>query len=155
MDNSTPAEPVVLLDRLAEKASLLARSLNAAADAAAADAGLTKADADVLVTLHDAPEHRLKPSTLATLCDLSSGGTSNVILRLTRAGYVNREAHLHDGRSSWAQLTPEGENVARFVLESAASGRATLLRRWPDGLAHTLDELLDTALRHIEDHSLR
>ncbi|MEU3598927.1 MarR family transcriptional regulator [Streptomyces sp. NPDC006798] len=145
----------VSLEALAAKAALLARLVNAAARSAASGAGLTKADADVLTALNAAPRQRLRPTCLATACGLSSGGTSNVILRLAQAGYVNREAHPEDGRSSWVRLTREGQALAGAVLESAARDHAVLLDRLPSGVADQLDELLDVALGHLQDRTAR
>jgi DNA-binding MarR family transcriptional regulator len=150
MNNPAPAGHTVSLTRLAQKAARLAQVVNAAARTAAADAGLTNADADVLLTLFDTPEHRLRPTALSTACGLSSGGTSNVILRLAQAGYVNREANIHDGRSAWVQLTEEGEGLARTVLASTTAQYARLQDRLPDDTVAALEGLLDTALHQLE-----
>ncbi|MET9439384.1 MarR family transcriptional regulator [Streptomyces sp. NPDC006610] len=155
MDNPAPAGHTVPLTRLARKAARLAQVVNAAARTAASDAGLTSADADVLLALFDTPDHRLRPTTLSAACGLSSGGTSNVILRLAQAGYVNREANIHDGRSTWVQLTPEGEALARAVLEAATAEHARLHDRLPDDTVTALEQLLDTVLHHIEGRGAR
>ncbi|MEU8544125.1 MarR family transcriptional regulator [Streptomyces sp. NPDC048717] len=149
MNNTAPAGKTVPLDRMARHAARLAQLVNAATRAAAADAGLTHADTDVLLALRESEDHRLRPTALSALCGLSSGGTSNVILRLLQAGYVNREANADDARSTWVQLTPEGEALAGSVLASATVAHGRLLDRLPDGLAAELDDLLETALRHL------
>ncbi|WP_327066179.1 MarR family winged helix-turn-helix transcriptional regulator [Kitasatospora sp. NBC_01302] len=138
------------LDRLARQAARLAQLVNAATQAAAVEAGLTHADADVLLALYRAHEHRLRPTTLAAGCGLSSGGTSNIINRLAQAGYVNREANAEDGRSSWVQLTEEGRGLAGLVTDTAAAEHARLLERLPEGIAEALAALLDTAVGQLE-----
>ncbi|WAX81236.1 MarR family winged helix-turn-helix transcriptional regulator [Streptomyces sp. KMM 9044] len=155
MDNTAPAGHVIPLTRLAQKAARLAQVVNAATRHAASDAGLTTADADVLLTLFGTPDHRLRPTSLSTTCGLSSGGTSNVILRLAQAGYVNREADVHDGRSTWVQLTSEGEALARSVLAAATAEHSRLHDRLPDDTAAALEQLLDTALHHLEGQDTR
>ncbi|AEW97843.1 MULTISPECIES: MarR family winged helix-turn-helix transcriptional regulator [Streptomycetaceae] len=147
----TPARsgpPVELVDR----AIRLATIFGTAADAAVTRTGLTRADMDVLLTLHRAPGpgHRLKPSALAASCGLSSGGTSNIIRRLATVGYLTREADEHDGRSTWCQLTAEGARLAKAAARSAAAERDRLLARLPPRTAGELTRLLGAALEHLE-----
>ncbi|MCX4745634.1 MarR family transcriptional regulator [Kitasatospora sp. NBC_01287] len=155
MPESERGGGVVALDRLARQAGRLAQLVNATTHAAAAEAGLTNADADVLLALHQAHEQRLRPTTLAAACGLSSGGTSNIINRLAHAGYVNREANAQDGRSSWVQLTEEGRGLAALVTEAAAAEHIRLLTRLPEGIAEALAALLDTAVGHLDPAAVR
>lgn len=137
---------------LTQRAVRMAQLLDSATDCAAGDVGLTRADADVLLALLNAAAHRMRPTELAARCGLSSGGTSNIIHRLAQAGYANREANLDDGRSSWVQLTDEGERLAGRVAGSAAERRARLFDRLPEGVADRLTELLEIALDHVEEY---
>jgi len=75
--------------------------------------GLTYAEFDVLAALYrvGAP-YRLRPSELSRSLLLTSGGTSNVLQRLTAAGHIDRGADPGDGRSRWVQLTGSGRTVA-------------------------------------------
>ncbi|MFD0467535.1 MarR family winged helix-turn-helix transcriptional regulator [Nonomuraea thailandensis] len=57
-----------------------------------AELGLTYAEFDVLAALLRAPSRRMRPSELAKSLFLTSGGISNVLQRLSTAGYVEREA---------------------------------------------------------------
>lgn len=85
--------------------------------------GLTYAEFDVLAALSRAGEpYRLTPSELSRSLFLTSGGISNVLQRLTSAGYVERGATPGDGRSRWVRLTGQGHEVAAKALD--ASGRA-------------------------------
>jgi DNA-binding MarR family transcriptional regulator len=155
MKNLASAGHTVSLARMAQKAARLAQVVNAATRTAASGAGLTNADADVLLALSGAPDRRLRPTSLSSACGLSSGGTSNVVLRLAQAGYVNREANIHDGRSTWVQLTEEGEALTRSVLDSAAAEHARLRERLPDDTAVAFEKLLDAVLDHLEGRGRR
>lgn len=153
MDDAISAAREVSLDQLAERAAQLAELVNAASRAAESDAGLTSADASVLLALQAAPDYQLKPTALSSRCGLSSGGTSNVLLRLTRAGYTTREANVQDGRSTWAHLTQEGEALIRSLRGTTAAEHQKLLDRLPKGTVSDLNELLGVVLRHLEqDH---
>ncbi|MEV6960233.1 MarR family transcriptional regulator [Streptomyces sp. NPDC051207] len=154
MTDSAPWERPGMPDRLARHVIRLARLLDAATADAADAAGLARIDADVLLALYAAPEQRLSPTGLTVGCGLSSGGTSNIVHRLAAAGYVNREANLHDGRSSWVNLTEEGARLAGLVAQSATAARARLLRRLPEGVTENLARLVETALDHLDDSSV-
>ncbi|GII86392.1 MarR family transcriptional regulator [Sphaerisporangium siamense] len=117
-----PASLVAVLE-LSKRVSRIGGLLEQATRAEMAELGLTYAEFDVLAALHRAgPPYRLKPSDLTRSLFLTSGGTSNVLQRLARAGYVDREADAGDGRSRWVRLTEEGRRVAATALD--ASGRA-------------------------------
>src|SRR5690348_10569882 len=74
---------------------------------------LTKAEYDVLAVLRSTgPPYQLRPTDLAARLLLSSGGTSNVLRRLTEAGLIVREADASDARSSWVRLTDLGAETA-------------------------------------------
>ncbi|MCT2594727.1 MarR family transcriptional regulator [Streptomyces sp. N2-109] len=134
---------------LARQTVQLAAVMDAAAEKAAAASGLTRADVDVLHSLHQA-RGRLTPSELAAACRLSSGGTSNIVRRLAASGYLIREANSTDGRSSWVQLTEEGSRLAQTVTDAVDAGHERLLQRLPDGLAEQLSRLLGDALTQLE-----
>ncbi|MDR8408630.1 MarR family transcriptional regulator [Nonomuraea sp. 3-1Str] len=108
---------------LSKRTSRLDMLFQEAVKAELADLGLTYAEFDILAALcRTPPPHRMKPSELSKALFLTSGGTSNVLQRLTAAGYVERAADPGDARSRWVRLTPEGLRVADAAL--AASGKA-------------------------------
>jgi DNA-binding MarR family transcriptional regulator len=108
---------------LSKRTSRLHLLFEHALKAELAELGLTYAEFDVLAALtRTAPPYRMKPSELSKGLLLTSGGISNVLQRLTAAGYVEREANAGDARSRWVQLTDEGRRVAETALN--ASGRA-------------------------------
>ncbi|WP_051055074.1 MULTISPECIES: MarR family transcriptional regulator [Kitasatospora] len=136
---------------LAALAARLCAVMDATTSERIAEHGLTRADFDVLAALRGAgPGHRLRPMDLSALCRLSSGGTSNVLRRMTESGYVVREADLRDGRSSWAQLTVEGLRVVGAVQEGVDAVHARVLRRLPPGVVDALSALLAQAVDALE-----
>jgi DNA-binding MarR family transcriptional regulator len=102
-EDPVSSDPEALRAFLARKA--LADSRQRAA--AAALLGLT--ETDVLALQNLAWAGALTPTELAARLQLTSGGTSALIGRLERAGYVAREPHPDDRRSSLLRLGPDGE----------------------------------------------
>lgn len=117
--------PLELYKRAARLTSILDRAVYAQVERL----GLTRAEFDILATMRraDAP-HRLTPSELSQGLLLSSGGTSNVLRRLTQAGLVERHGNAGDRRSSWVQLTDLGVEKAELAVRLAARATAQALR---------------------------
>jgi len=63
---------------------------------------------DVLITLGNAEQHRLRMTDLATAVMLSSGGLTRLIGRLEDRGLVRRDPDPSDARGSLAELTEAG-----------------------------------------------
>jgi DNA-binding MarR family transcriptional regulator len=63
---------------------------------------------DVLITLFNASEHRLRMSELAERVLLSASGLTRLVDRLERAGLAQRLADPADARSSYTVLTEAG-----------------------------------------------
>ena len=63
---------------------------------------------DVLITLDNAPDRRLRMSDLADAVMLSSGGLTRLVGRLESRGLVERLQDDEDARSFHATLTAEG-----------------------------------------------
>jgi DNA-binding MarR family transcriptional regulator len=66
---------------------------------------------DVLLVLHEAPEHHLQPSELADEVVLSRSGLSRMIDRIEEAGLVERRACPGDRRAINVALTEQGEKM--------------------------------------------
>lgn len=64
---------------------------------------------DVLITLGNAPDRRLRMTDLANAVLLSSGGLTRLVGRLEERGLVQREPDPGDARSFHCRLTPTGE----------------------------------------------
>ncbi|GGS66919.1 MarR family transcriptional regulator [Planobispora rosea] len=114
--------------------------------------GLTYADFDVLATLRRAgAPYRLKPSLLAARSSLTTGGTSNILQRLTAAGLVEREPDPADGRSSWVRLTPLGVRRAEELAVATTEAHRALFAAMPEDTARALADLLREALLALGD----
>ena len=105
--------------------------------------GLAVTEFDVLITLFNAPERRLRMSELAERVLLSPAGTTHLVTRLERDGLVRREVDATDGRKWFTVLTDGGDRalkaarpthneVLRGTLLSATSptDRRMLRRIW-------------------------
>ena len=78
---------------------------------------------DVLITLDNAPDRRLRMSELADAVMLSSGGLTRLVGRLEQRGLVERVQDADDGRSFHATLTDAG---ARRLAEARATHNAVI-----------------------------
>lgn len=117
------AEPLIAMLEVSKRAGRIAMLVQQAMRAELASLGLTYAEFEVLTVLRREGEpYRLRPSELTRSAFLTSGGTSNVLQRLQKAGYVERETNTGDARSRFVQLTAEGLHVTERAL--AASGVA-------------------------------
>lgn len=123
------AEPLIAMLELGKRAGRIATLVQQALRGPLAELGLTYAEFEVLTVLRREGEpYRLRPSELTRSAFLTSGGTSNVLQRLQRAGLVEREANAGDARSRFVQLTDEGLRVTEQGLPRPA--RRTR-RPWP------------------------
>jgi DNA-binding MarR family transcriptional regulator len=103
---------------------------------------------DVLVSLSDAPEGRLRMQELAARVMFSRSGLTRLVDRMTQAGLVGREPCPGDRRGTYAVITAAGRQRLR-----AASG--VHLRGVYEHFARHLDDrdvaALRTALGHLID----
>jgi DNA-binding MarR family transcriptional regulator len=137
---------------LTKRAARLTALLAEAANRKLAEAGLTKAEYEVLAALRSAGRpYRLRPTELANRLLLSSGGTSNLLRRLADAGLVSRQADERDARSSWVQLTAEGVTVAEAAVAAATAAQRALLAAVPAETARVAADLLREVLIALGD----
>ncbi len=94
------------------RASLMRKALADARQRAAVAAQLRITETDVLAIQHLALAGAMTPSRLAEEVRLTSGGMTALIRRLSRLGYLTREAHPEDRRSSLIRLSAMGEERA-------------------------------------------
>jgi DNA-binding MarR family transcriptional regulator len=132
---------------LSKRSGRLFALLGEAASAELVRLGLTKAEYEVLAVLRSVGEpYRLRPTDLTTRLTLSSGGTSNVLRRLTETGLVERELDSRDARSSWVRLTPTGVKLAEEAVVAATEAQKAALDKVPretiEAATHALRELL-------------
>jgi DNA-binding MarR family transcriptional regulator len=121
---------------LSKRVSRLALRHEQAMKAALSELDLTYAEFDVLAALRRAGGP-LRPSELTRSLFLTSGGTSNVLQRLTAAGYVARSANADDARGRWVHLTPSGESVTDKAMATSARVHEDLLAGIPASTIRT------------------
>ncbi|MDR7223116.1 MarR family transcriptional regulator [Aminobacter aminovorans] len=81
--------------------------------------GLDTGEADVVFTLlRSGPPYRLRPTELYKSMMISSGGVTNRIVKLVKAGLIRQVASDGDGRSLPVELTEEGLTRAREAFEA-------------------------------------
>lgn len=130
--NGLPGSLIATLE-LSKRISRLDGLIEHAIRAEIAELGLTYAEFDVLAALLRTGEpYRLKPSELSRSLFLTSGGTSNVLQRLTATGRIERAENPGDGRSRWVQLTPEGVRVAEAASAAAGKVHAEVMSGVPE-----------------------
>lgn len=87
--------------------SLLVAALN---DHLRVGVGIVYAEREVLDALHRGGG-RLRMGTLATELMISRSGTTRLVERMEKSGWVRRESVPEDRRSTWAELTDGGRDV--------------------------------------------
>jgi DNA-binding MarR family transcriptional regulator len=115
MPTETPAKPLTETELAAWRGLLrvhatLARELDAELEAAHQ---LPLTSYDVLTTLADAPEGRMRMCGLADAIVLSRSGLSRLVDRLEGEGLVERQHCSSDARGAFAALTDEGRERLR------------------------------------------
>jgi DNA-binding MarR family transcriptional regulator len=137
---------------LGKRAGRLAAMLGQRVEAELARLELTKAEYEVLAVLRAAgPPYRLRPSDISQRLVLSSGGTSNVLRRLTAAGLVERDPHPDDARGAWVRLAPHGIRTAEQAVRAATQAQAALLRDVPVADVRAAIDALRTVLLALRD----
>jgi DNA-binding MarR family transcriptional regulator len=137
---------------LGKRAARLAALLGEVTNAQLGRLGLTRAEYEVLAILRAAGQpYQLRPTDLTSRLLLSSGGTSNLLRRLTEIGLVERHADARDARSSWVRLTVSGIEVAEMAVRAASGAQAGLLRSVPESTARAAIDALREVLIALGD----
>jgi len=90
--------------------------------------GLDSGEADVLFTLlRSGPPYRLRPTELFRSLMISSGGLTDRLNRLEKAGLIRRAAAEGDGRSLPVELTQEGVRRAKAAFREDMAVEAAML----------------------------
>jgi len=90
--------------------------------------GLDSGEADVLFTLlRSGPPYRLRPTELFRSLMISSGGLTDRLNRLAKAGLIRRAAAEGDGRSLPVELTDEGIRRAKAAFRDDMAIEAAML----------------------------
>ena len=87
--------------------------------------GLDLGEYEILVTLSEAPDRRVRMSELADAVHQSRSRLTHTVTRMQNAGLVDRASCPTDRRGVWAHLTDEGFRL----LEDAAPNHVEAVRR--------------------------
>jgi DNA-binding MarR family transcriptional regulator len=121
-DRDITPDPRQAWHRLLQVSSRVLRELDAALDS---EDRITVTEFDVLITLDNAPDHRLRMTDLARAALLSSGGMTRLAGRLEHRGLLRRIPDPDDARAFHATLTPAGE---RKLAQARITHDAVLTR---------------------------
>lgn len=87
---------------------------------------LTFARYEVLVLLHFTREGRLPLGKMGDRLMLHQASVTNLVDRLERQGYLRREAHPTDRRTTLAVLTPAGRGIIEAATRAVVDARVGL-----------------------------
>ena len=135
-----PTLPMTLFGRLSEAAERVMREQMNPLFAAA---GLQPGEFDVLATLRRAGEpFMLSPTRLYEATMISSGGMTDRLDRLERAGLVERRPDPKDRRGKLIALTAAGRSVIDETIGRHVANEARLLSTLTQAEQERLDALL-------------
>jgi DNA-binding MarR family transcriptional regulator len=138
---------------LSKRATRLAMMLQSELTARLAPWGLTRADYNVLSALRSVgTPYELRHGDLRARLVLSSGGTTNVLNRLEKVGFIERERNNSDARSSWVRLTKAGFDTADLTVRAWAEAQADIYRAVPPEVSRAASDALRQVLLALGDH---
>lgn len=126
-----------------------------AIEAVFAKHGVDTGEFDVLTTLmRSGPPYALRPTELYRSLMISSGGLTDRLNRLQKAGLITRPPSPEDRRSLLVQLTPEGRDKVEAAFREDMAVEAKLLAPLAPADRATLADLLrKLALAMKPDHT--
>jgi DNA-binding MarR family transcriptional regulator len=117
-----------------------------------ARAGLDAGEFDVLATLlRSGAPHRLRPTELYRSLMISSGGLTNRLDRLERAGLIRRGAPDADARSLPVELTAEGRKRTEAAFREDMKLEGRLLAALSPAETRQLESLLRKLVRSLDE----
>lgn len=132
-----------IVGRILRLQDVILRAVNAALE----PHGLRYPAYAVLATLRaSGPPFRLSPSRLTATLLLTSGGTSNLLARLERAGWIRRLSDPMDGRGVLVELTKAGRELADAAMPDHAAVERALVAMFTDEEQRTLAAMLSRML---------
>lgn len=111
--------------------------------------GISLSDFDVLVTVHEAPEHSMSMCALKDTVLVTTSGLSRSVTRLAERGWLIKEPSPIDKRQVTLTLTDDG--IAAFQ-EIGPSHRAHVRNVFFSGLSPKDHKALSVTLSHLRDH---
>lgn len=143
-----PGLPMALFGRLAEAAELAMRDHK---NPIFAQAGLQPGEFDVLATLRrSGAPYMLSPTRLYEAAMISSGGMTNRIDRLEKAGFVERRPDPADRRGKLIALTDAGKRVIDETIDRHVANEARLLTALTANEQETLNALLRKLIARLQ-----
>lgn len=128
------------------RARWLTFQVRPAIEAVFAEFNLDTGEFDVIATLlRSGAPYRLRPTELFKALMISSGGLTDRLSRLEKAGLVARVPSETDARSLLVQLTPEGRKLAKDAFRRDMLVEAQML----EGLSEADREQLATLLARL------
>lgn len=135
-----PSLPMAVFGRISEASE---RVLREHMNPLFADAGLQPGEFDVLATLRRSGEpFMLSPTRLYEATMISSGGMTNRLDRLEKAGLVERQPDPNDRRGKLIALTERGRAVIDETIGLHVANEVRLLETLSPSEQETLNELL-------------
>ncbi len=135
-----PALPMAVFGRLSDAVELVMRDHM---NPLFAEAGLQPGEFDVLATLRRSGEpYMLSPTKLYEAAMISSGGMTNRLDRLERAGFVERRPDPHDRRGKLIALTEAGRRVIDETIGRHVANEERLLAALSSKEQEQLNQLL-------------
>lgn len=120
-----PSLPMAVFGRLSDLVELVMRDHM---NPLFAEAGLQPGEFDVLATLRRAgAPYMLSPTKLYEAAMISSGGMTNRLDRLERAGFVERRPDPQDRRGKLIALTSDGKRVIDETITRHVANEVRLL----------------------------
>ena len=107
---------------------------------------------DVLFTLYEAPEHRLRMHEIAERAVLSRSGLTRLIDRLEKEGLLYRERCVDDRRGAYAVLSEKGLTALRQAWPVYAHG---IQKNFADLLTDEEVNVITQALGRVNEHARR
>lgn len=104
--------------------------------------GISKAEFSVLVTLHQAPEGRMRVGELAESLDWEKSRVAHQLTRMENRELVNRTDNESNGRRTGISLTAKGrsaaqnallghaDNIRRYFFEALTPDQAAAVHEW-------------------------
>jgi len=112
--------------------------------------GISLARFAVLAQLLRTDPHRLTPSELAQRCGVTRATVTGLIDGLERSGWVRREVHPEDRRSTIIYLTDRGNSFLGSILPDHAAHIARMIENIPEADLLILEATLDRVEANVE-----
>jgi DNA-binding MarR family transcriptional regulator len=90
------------------------------------DSSVSTSEYEILLTLHNVPEHRLRLKEIAAAVGWEKSRVSHQVTRMERRGLIARAECDTDARGSWIVLTADG----RRATLGAMRGHVAAIRRY-------------------------